>query len=121
MQLLTIVEDYITAAMRHAEPQRLENGVLAATVPECFGIIAFGADAHECAVNLYARLEDWVRVSLAGGYRLPAIDGIDLNSDAARILATYHDGAAQAAGGEFFRDEDELEAAFTRWDTETRS
>ncbi|MGH2583835.1 MAG: type II toxin-antitoxin system HicB family antitoxin [Dehalococcoidia bacterium] len=110
--LLTIVEHYVMAAMKHAGSEQLEDGTIAATVPECPGVVAFGADHHECATELYARLEDWVKVSLAAGYKLPVIEGIDLNTEASQILATYHDGEGTTIGGEFYPDEAELEAAF---------
>jgi predicted RNase H-like HicB family nuclease len=118
MQLLSIVEDYVMAAMRRAELEPMENGVVGATVPDCFGVVAVGADIHECSANLYARLEDWVRVSLERGYQLPVIDGIDLNTDAARVLATYHGGRQRPSAGEFLCDESELQAAFEQWDEE---
>jgi hypothetical protein len=110
--LLTIVEHYITAAMNRAVPERLEDGTVAATVPECPGVIAFGADNHACATELYARLEDCVKVSLAAGQVLPVIDGIDLNTEAGQILAPYHDHEPVPSQWKFYADEDELEAAF---------
>ena len=116
MPLLTIVEDYVCAVAKHAEVEQLEDGTIAATVPECFGIVALGADVHECWVNLCARLEDWVRVSLASGYELPVVEGIDLKSDADHILATFRDGAVPPANREFFGDEGAFQAALDRWD-----
>ena|SRR5688500_130651 len=110
--LLTIVEDYVMAAMRRAIFDQLEDGTIGATVPACPGVIAFGADRHECAVELYARLVDWVKVMLAGGHALPIIDEIDLNTEASQILATYHDGAATPIDGEFYANEAELKRAF---------
>lgn len=75
--LLTLVESYVNTAMKHAVPERLEDGTIAATVPECFGVIAFGADLRECGENLAASLEDWARVGLMTGFTLPVLDGID--------------------------------------------
>jgi predicted RNase H-like HicB family nuclease len=110
--LLTIVEDYAIAAMRRAVFELLDDGTIGATVPECPGVIAFGADRHECAVELYARLIDWVKVMLKGGHALPVLDGIDLNGEAGQILATYHDEEVTPIKGEFYADEVELERAF---------
>jgi hypothetical protein len=110
--LLTVVEDFVIAAMKRAVPELLNNGMIAATIAECPGVVAFGADNHECATELYARLEDWVKASLSSGFSLPVIDGIDLNAEAGRILATYHTGYGPAIGGEFYADAEELEAAF---------
>lgn len=118
MPLLTVVEDYVIAAIRHAEFEQFANGMVGATVPGCPGIVAAGADIHECARDLYARLEEWIRVSLATGQDLPVIDGIDLNSESSKLLAGYHGGAASPAHGEFYADESEFEAALDRWDVE---
>lgn len=93
MPLITIVEDYVLAAMRRAVFERLEGGTIAATVPEAFGVVAFGGDGRECLGNLYERLADWALVSLERGYELPVLDDIDLNSEMRRILNLSH-GAA---------------------------
>src|SRR5437660_711403 len=74
MPILTIVEDYVMAAMRHAELEDLELGGVGAYVPECPGVLAFGDDVHECAAGLYSRLEEWVRLCLRRGQTLPVID-----------------------------------------------
>jgi predicted RNase H-like HicB family nuclease len=79
MPLLTIVEAYIFAALHRAVSETLEDGTLVATIPELPGIITYGADAHECARELYRLVEDTVRTWLASGYAVPVIDGIDLN------------------------------------------
>ncbi|MGD9894355.1 MAG: type II toxin-antitoxin system HicB family antitoxin [Dehalococcoidia bacterium] len=114
MPLLTVVEHYVAAAMKRAETEQLEDGTIAATVPGCPGIVAFGADSHECAIELYARLEEWVKVSLMARHPLPVIDGIDLNVEANQILATYDNGATSSEDNEFYIDEQALEAAFDR-------
>jgi hypothetical protein len=68
---------------------------------------------HDCARDLFDRLLDWVKVSLANGNVLPIIDGIDMNSDAGKILVSYqHIGSSTASGQNFY--EDELNAAFAR-------
>lgn len=110
--LLTVVEDYAIAAMRRAVFEQLENGTIGTTVPECPGVIAFGADRHECAVELYARLVDWVKVMLKGGHALPVLDKIDLNAQAGQILATYHGEEVTPVAGEFYADEAAMERAF---------
>ncbi|MGI8553089.1 MAG: type II toxin-antitoxin system HicB family antitoxin [Dehalococcoidia bacterium] len=119
MQLLTIVEDYVLAALRRAIIEQLEDGTVGASIPECPGVLAFGADVHKCARELYARLEDWVRVSLERGNELPVIDGINLNTEASQILASYHPGAPIPRTGTFYANEEELEAAFAEMDKES--
>jgi len=116
MQLRTVVEDYVNAALRSAVVETLDDGTLAAYVPLCKGVLAFGADVHECAVELYRRLEDWVKASLARGDTLPVIDAIDLNIEARRLLVTYHSAEDGEAQNDVFDDEHDLEAAFDRQD-----
>ena len=72
VRLITEVEEYIFAAMRRARVDILEDGTVGATVAECPGAIAFGADVHGCARELHARLEDWARVGLQRGFEIPA-------------------------------------------------
>lgn len=115
MPLLTVVEHYVVAAWQRGVVEQQDDGTFAAYVPECPGVLAFGADVHACAGDLFDRLLDWVRVSLANGNALPIIDGIDLNSDAGKILASYHPmGGSSASDENFYEDEDELNAAFAR-------
>jgi predicted RNase H-like HicB family nuclease len=119
VQLTTVVEDDLTAALRRAEVEQTEDGTFVAWVSGLPGIIAGGADVHECARELYRRLEEWVMASLARGQKLPVLDGIDLNSDASRTLGTYHQGrleSARAAGRKVSEDEEQLEAAFEELD-----
>ena len=114
MQLLTIVEAYVNAAMKQARVEEQEDGTVAAYVPNCGGVLAFGEDVHDCATDLYRRLSDWVRVSLERGNLLPIIGGINLNSEAGLILATYRHGPTSDSKGDFLWDEQELEEAFQR-------
>jgi len=115
MPLLTIVQDYIISALRRATVEQMEDGTLAAYVPEIRGVVAFGADVHECARELYVLLEQWVQVSLTKGYELPVLEGIDLNSEASRILASYQKPIdIEQVSGDFFEDEKELAAAFAQ-------
>lgn len=107
---LTIVEAYVNALMNRAEVEHLEDGTVGAYVPEVKGVLAYGADVHECAAKLYKELEDWVKVSLSRGYQLPVVDDINLNTEASRILSTYHDGVTPPEG-EFYADEQQLFAA----------
>jgi predicted RNase H-like HicB family nuclease len=113
MQLTTIVEDYVYALMKMAQAEELEDGAIVATVPGAPGVIASGWDVHECSADLYARLEDWVKVRIQRGYRLPAVNGIDLNSPERRALVDHPWTDARNPRGQYYANEDELEAAFT--------
>ena len=96
MRVISIVDDYLFAAMVRAKGTRVENGTLVLTVPEFSGIVACGENARQAFVDLYRLLEDWVRVSLEKGYRLPVMEtengAIDLNTSDGRVLAAYHLG-----------------------------
>ena len=109
MPLMTIVEDFIIAAMKRARVEEFENGVLGASLPECPGVVAFGADQHECARNLYAQLDEWVAVSLAAQTPLPVLDGIDLNRQSDELVGTYQ--SSRGAGGSCFADTDAFKDA----------
>ncbi len=113
MPVITIVEAYIFAALGHALVDSLEDGTLVATIPELPGVIAYSADTHECARELYCLLEDTVRTWLANGYLVPIIDEIDLNLDKSQVLASYHSRPeVLQPSGEFYEDEVELDRAF---------
>jgi predicted RNase H-like HicB family nuclease len=113
MPLLTIVEDYLIAALKRATVETMEDGALVAYLPDIPGILAFGADQHECARELWLLLEEWVQTSLTTGYTLPIFDGIDLNADPAQILSSYHRQVqVESEPGDFFANEQELNAGF---------
>lgn len=115
MQLLTIVEEYIFAALRRAEAEETETGEVVATIPGFPGIIAYGTDRHECTVELLARMSGWIWLRLRSGHDLPAIDGIDLNREAELLLSTYSPAKTDPDGFEecdFYTNEHEMNAAF---------
>jgi hypothetical protein len=118
MPVLTVVTHYVTAALGRATFEQVEEGVIGATVPDLPGLIAFGASKEECGRELAGRLLDFIKLSLERGHRLPVLDGIDLNSEAGQILASYHDFAdekSRTAGRKIYRDEAEFEAALDSW------
>lgn len=113
LPVITIVEAYIFAALRHALADTFEDGTLVATIPELPGVIAYGADTHECARELYCLIEETVRTWLANGYLIPVINEIDLNSDKSQILASYHPRPEIIRPtSELYEDEVELDRAF---------
>jgi predicted RNase H-like HicB family nuclease len=113
MPLMTIVEAYIVVALRHALAEELEDSTYVATIPELPGLIAYGADVHECACELYRLVGEVVKTWLVSGYHVPVIDGVDLNSEKAQILASYHlHHATTRVDDSLYGDEDALEAAF---------
>ena len=112
MPVTTIVETYIFPALKCAMADTLEDGTLVATIPELPGVIAYGADTHECARGLYRLIEDTVRTWIANGCHVPVIDEIDLNANKSEVLASYHPHPeSPQPSGEFYEDEGELERA----------
>ena len=114
MNLTTIVEEYVAAAMRSAEAEKLDSGTIIAIVSGFGGLVATGADSHSCAANLYGRLQEWIMVSLARGFELPVLDGTDLNSNREALLATYDPNSVASARRDppnFYASEEEFEAA----------
>ncbi len=118
MPLPTVVDEYIHAAINLASIEHLD-GVFSATVPDAFGIVAFGATRQDCAKDLQARLEDWVTASLSNGEPLPVFGGIDFSGPDALALSAYHPPSPSATGGTAFKDEYEFFAALSQWERES--
>ena len=62
MTTKSIIQDYMRAALKRAVPERLEDSVIGATIPEFPGLIAFGVVASFCLirwlqVDFFERLE----------------------------------------------------------------
>lgn len=113
MPIITIVEEYIIAALRSAAVEPLEDGTLVATVPKLPGIVVYGVDTHECARELYRLIEDTVRVWLVSGHDVPGIDWVGLSSEKGQIPASYHSyPELSGSEGVLYEDADELERAF---------
>ena len=60
---------------------KLEDGSFSGRIPECKGVITFGATLRECEEELRSVLEDWIVLGLKMGHDLPVISGIDLNEE----------------------------------------
>ena len=75
-----ILTDYVESALSRAAYERLEDGSYAGTIPECPGVVSFGADLSACQEELRSTLEDWVLVSLKLRQTLPVVAGIKLES-----------------------------------------
>jgi predicted RNase H-like HicB family nuclease len=67
--------------MARAVYDKLEDGTFAGRIPECKGVVAFGATLRECEDELRSTLEDWILVGLKLGHPLPVIGEIDLNKE----------------------------------------
>lgn len=71
--------DYIQAAMRHAEFEKMENGKYFGTIASCRGLWADGDTVDQCREELRSVLEDWILVKVRFGDTMPVIDGVDIN------------------------------------------
>jgi predicted RNase H-like HicB family nuclease len=84
--------DYISAAMKTAVYENMEDGTYCGTIRRCPGVVAFGASLYECQEELQSVLEDWLIVKLRHGDRLPVLGRVNLN----RGLGPHSKTAARA-------------------------
>ena len=74
-----ILSDYLEIALARAEYDKLEDATFFGRIPDCKGVVAFGATLRECETELRSTLEDWVLVGLKLGHPLPVLNSLDLN------------------------------------------
>jgi predicted RNase H-like HicB family nuclease len=74
-----MLTEYMERAMRKARYELMENGRFFATIPKCKGLWAEGKTLEGCREELRSTSENWLLLGLQLGYRLPVIDGINLN------------------------------------------
>jgi predicted RNase H-like HicB family nuclease len=74
-----ILTDYVESALSRAAYEKFEDESYAGSIPECPGVVSFGADLSACQDELRSTLEDWVLVGLKLGHTLPVVAGINLN------------------------------------------
>jgi len=79
-----VLTDYTSQLMARAVYDKLEDGTVAGRIPECKGVLVFGATLRACEDELRSTLEDWIVVGLKLGHPLPVIAGIDLNKKPVR-------------------------------------
>jgi predicted RNase H-like HicB family nuclease len=72
------VSDYVEAALRLAEYDRDENGVIVASIPDASGFYAQGDSHEEARTNLEDAIEGNVLLALQLGWEVPVIPGIDI-------------------------------------------
>ncbi len=79
-----ILSDYVDQAMALAEYDKLEAGTFAGRIPDCMGVLAFGATLRRCQEDSRSTLEDWILLGLKLGHPLPLIGAVDLNQEPTR-------------------------------------
>lgn len=71
-----MLNDYLNAAMRHAEYKQFDDGTVYAHIPELRGVWANEQDREATEAELRSALEDWLRFRMMNRRPIPAIDGI---------------------------------------------
>lgn len=71
-----MLNDYVSAAMRHAEYKRFEDGTVYAHIPELRGVWANEQSREATETELRSALEDRVRFRMANHRPIPAIDRV---------------------------------------------
>jgi predicted RNase H-like HicB family nuclease len=73
--------EYLNAAMKKAQFERMENGDYFASIAGFDGLWASGHTREEAARDLYSALDGWIDVHLRiGRQSIPTVEGVDLNS-----------------------------------------
>ena len=72
-----IFTEYIEQGMAKAIYDKLEDGTYAGRIPDCKGVVAFGATLRECEDELRSTLEEWILVGLKLGHSLPVIADVE--------------------------------------------
>jgi len=83
MAVRFILADYVNQLLAHTAYDKLDDGTYAGRIPQCKGVVAFGATLRECEEELHSTLEDWILIGLKLGHHLPVIAKINLNKDLA--------------------------------------
>lgn len=73
-----MLTEYIDAAMRHADFERLDDGTVYAHIPGLPGVYANAEGEAATRAELRSVLEGWIILGLRLGHQLPAVDGIEL-------------------------------------------
>jgi hypothetical protein len=118
--LPSVIDAYIHAAMKRASFERID-GIVAATVPGAFGVMAFGDTKQACLGDLRSRLEEWVVASLAECIALPTFGGISFSEADKLAIAAHLSCPPKVTDRESFQNEEEFLAALARWDEEDQS
>jgi predicted RNase H-like HicB family nuclease len=74
-----MLSDYIQAALASARYKVLSDTEFYGEIPPCRGVYASETTLESCRESLREALEDWLLFSLQNDFRVPVIDGINLN------------------------------------------
>ena len=73
-----MIEEYVTAALRHADYKRLADDTWFASVPGLEGAWANAATVEGCRGELREVLESWLVLKLRDDDEIPTIDGVEI-------------------------------------------
>ncbi len=79
-----MLNEYVNAAMRHAEYTQFDDGTIYAHISALPGVWANEQDRATTEAELRSALEDWVRFRMIHHQPIPAIDGIAVEATVAR-------------------------------------
>ncbi len=68
MAVRFILTEYVNQLIARAVYDKLEDSTFAGRIPQCKGVVAFGATLRECEDELRSTLEDWILVGLKLGH-----------------------------------------------------
>jgi predicted RNase H-like HicB family nuclease len=86
MGLVATILEYMTAAMRHAEYERLDTGEWYAHIPGCEGLWATGATLEDARAELYSTLDEWLYVNAFNGTQTaPVFEGATIYSPPPKV------------------------------------
>ena len=78
---------YVEAALRQADYERDENGVIIAQVSGASGYFAQGETFEEARLNLRDAIEGNVLLALQLGFSIPPMQGVEIEEQNAEVIA----------------------------------
>ena len=76
---MSVLLDYVAAAMKAAKTEKLEDGQYFCSLPPFRGVWAAGGSKREAMDELRDVFEEWLVIALRADDELPEIDGVSLN------------------------------------------
>lgn len=72
------ISSYVEAALRVAEYERDENGIVVASVPGAASFYAQGDNHEEARINLEGVIEGNILLALQLGWDVPVLEGVEI-------------------------------------------
>lgn len=87
-----VLTDYMSQLMARAVYDKLEDETVAGRIPECKGVLVFGATLRACEDELRSTLEDWIVVGLKLGHPLAIPSNAEYSVPQLRMLIQELEG-----------------------------